>query len=206
MRGSIVIVSGPSGSGKSTLLEKLFKENDDLYFSISTTTRAPRENEQNGVDYFFVDKDEFEAGIKDDLFLEYANVHGNFYGTSILQIQQALNDDKIVIFDIDVQGQRIIKEKLGNIVTSVFITTPNIKVLEERLRSRKTNTEDEIQRRLRNARIEIERINQYDYLIVNDDLKEAFSKLNDIVKVARYKTSRYDLNYFVKKWENVNDF
>ena len=104
-KGAILIISGPSGCGKSTLLKEVYKEIDNYYFSISTTTRAPRVGETNGIDYFFVTKEEFEKDIENDDFLEYAKVHDNYYGTSLKPIKKALEEGKLVIFDIDVQGQ-----------------------------------------------------------------------------------------------------
>ncbi len=135
-KGAILILSGPSGCGKSTLLKEVYKDIDDYYFSISTTTRAPRVGETNGVDYFFVTKEEFEVDIENGDFLEYAKVHDNYYGTSLKPINSALNEGKLVIFDIDVQGHEIVRSKLDDIVTSVFITTPSLEVLETRLNSR----------------------------------------------------------------------
>jgi guanylate kinase len=201
VRGSIIVISGPSGSGKSTLLSEVFKKFDDLYFSISTTTRGPREGEVDGVDYHFADENDFEMGINDGLFIEWAKVHGNLYGTSLMPIKQALDDDKIVIFDIDVQGAKIIKEKLGNLVTSVFITTPNINILKQRLEDRGTDTTEQVERRLRNAMVEIERIYKYDYLIVNDQFEDSFEKFVSIVNTSRMKTSCIDTHRFIKTWE-----
>ncbi|MCG3716776.1 guanylate kinase, partial [Aliarcobacter butzleri] len=128
-KGAILIISGPSGCGKSTLLKEVYKNISDYYFSISTTTREPRVGEINGVDYFFVSKEEFEEDIKKGNFLEYAKVHDNYYGTSLKPIIQALNEGKLVIFDIDVQGHHLVRKKMNDSVTSVFITTPSLKVL-----------------------------------------------------------------------------
>ena len=123
MKGQILIVSGPSGSGKSTLLGRLLKEENDLYFSISSTTRAPRQGETEDVNYYFINKDEFKKGIDAGEFLEWAFVHGNYYGTSLKPVLKALKEGKIAIFDIDVQGFNIAKSKFAENITSVFITT-----------------------------------------------------------------------------------
>ena len=161
-KGAILIISGPSGCGKSTLLKEVYKDIDDYYFSISTTTRAPREGEVNGVDYFFVTKEEFEKDINNGDFLEYAKVHDNYYGTSLKPINKALEQGKLVIFDIDVQGHEIVRNKLDSIVTSVFITTPSLTLLEERLKARNTDSIEIIEKRINNAEIEVGYIQDYD--------------------------------------------
>ena len=129
LKGAILVISGPSGCGKSTLLKEIYKNIPNYYFSISTTTRALRGEEEDGVDYHFVSQEEFEKNIKDDKFLEYAKVHNNYYGTMLEPITKALNDGKLVIFDIDVQGHRILRKKLDKLITSVFITTPTLKII-----------------------------------------------------------------------------
>lgn len=201
--GAILILSGPSGCGKSTLLKELYKSVDKYYFSISTTTRSPRVGEQNGVDYFFVTKEQFEEGIKQGEFLEYAEVHGNYYGTSLKPILSALEENKLVIFDIDVQGQDIVKKsELNRYVTSVFITTPNLEVLKNRLYSRATDNNDVIEKRVKNAVIEINSIDKYDYIIINDDLQKASSELVGVARSAMLKTSLFSKDHIVSKWLN----
>lgn len=120
MRGQILLLSGPSGSGKSTVLSRLFAEFSNVYFSISSTTRSPRAGEKDGVNYHFISLAEFEKDIKDGLFLEWARVHGNYYGTSLKPVLEALNNDKIVVFDIDVQGYFLAQKKYAKQITSVF--------------------------------------------------------------------------------------
>lgn len=199
-KGAILLISGPSGCGKSTLLKEVYKEISDYYFSISTTTRDPRVGEENGVDYFFVTKEEFEKDIEDGQFLEYANVHGNYYGTSLKPINAALDEGKLVIFDIDVQGHEIVRTKLDRIVTSVFITTPNLSVLEERLTSRDTDSTDVIEKRIKNAKGEVEHFQTYDYLIINDDLEEASKQLVSIANITRIKAKLFDKEKIVSTW------
>ena len=201
-KGSILILSGPSGCGKSSLLKELYKQIDDYYFSISTTTREPRSGEVNGVDYHFVSKDEFENGIDNGEFLEYASVHHNFYGTSLKAINDALNLGKLVIFDIDVQGHDLVRNKLNSITTSVFITTPTLDELEKRLYSRNLDDEDVIKKRLKNAKIEIEYLDKYDYFIVNDDLQEAAKQLISIANASRLKSSLFQKDKIISKWYN----
>ena len=199
-KGAILILSGPSGCGKSTLLKEVYKDIDDYYFSISTTTRAPRVGETNGVDYFFVTKEEFEVDIENGDFLEYAKVHDNYYGTSLKPINSALNEGKLVIFDIDVQGHEIVRSKLDDIVTSVFITTPSLEVLETRLNSRNTDSLDIIEKRIKNAKGEVEYFQNYDYLIINDDLQTAAKQLVCVANITRIKSKLFEKNRVVSNW------
>ncbi len=201
-KGAILILSGPSGCGKSTLLKNVYKDIDDYYFSISTTTRDLREGERDGVDYIFTTKEEFEEDIKNGHFLEWAEVHGNYYGTSLKPIKKALNKGKLVIFDIDVQGHEIVREKLEDIVTSVFITTPTLDVLEERLTSRCTDLKEVIHKRLDNAKHEIKSFNKYDYFIINDDLQKASKELVAIANVTRIKAKLFNKEEIIQKWLN----
>ena len=201
-KGAILILSGPSGCGKSTLLKEVYKDISDYYFSISTTTRAPRVGEVNGVDYFFVTKEEFEKDIENDNFLEYAKVHDNYYGTSLTPINKALEEGKLVIFDIDVQGHEIVRNKLDSIVTSVFITTPSLKVLEERLNARNTDSSDIIEKRIKNAKGEVEFFQDYDYLIINDNLEVAAKELVCIANITRIKTKLYEKDKIISNWLN----
>ena len=201
-KGAILILSGPSGCGKSTLLKEVYKDISDYYFSISTTTREPRTGEENGVDYLFTSKEEFEKDIQNDDFLEYANVHDNYYGTSLKPIKEALDQGKLVIFDIDVQGHEIVRNKLDSIVTSVFITTPSLTLLEERLNARNTDSIEIIEKRINNAKIEVGFFQDYDYLIINDDLEIAAKELVCIANIARIKTKLFDKEKIVSNWLN----
>ncbi|QKF81229.1 guanylate kinase [Halarcobacter ebronensis] len=198
-KGAILILSGPSGCGKSTLLKKVYEEIEDYSFSISSTTREPRVGEKDGVDYYFITKEEFEEGIKKGEFLEWANVHGNYYGTSLKPIRAAVDEGKLVIFDIDVQGHNIVRKKLDDIVTSVFITTPSLKELENRLNSRNTDSKEVIERRIENAKTEIKSFKKYDYLIINDDLEKASKELIAIANITRIK-SRLFSDEIVNNW------
>ena len=199
-KGAILIISGPSGCGKSTLLKEVYKDIDDYYFSISTTTRTPRIGEVNGVDYFFVTKEEFEKDINNGDFLEYAKVHDNYYGTSLKPINRALNESKLVIFDIDVQGHEIVRTKLSSITTSVFITTPSLEVLESRLNSRNTDSIEIIEKRIKNAKGEVEYFQDYDYLIINDDLQTAAKQLVCVANITRIKSKLFEKNRVVSNW------
>ena len=202
-RSAVLVLSGPSGAGKSSLINKIIDDIGDCYFSISTTTRPQREGEKDGIHYHFVSKEEFQKGIDEDEFLEYALVHGNYYGTSLKPVKEALSKGKLVIFDIDVQGNVSVNNRLGDITTSVFITPPSLTELEKRLYSRATDTPEVIQSRLENAKREIQRVSEYDYLLINDDIDEAAQQLKLIAKVARMKLPTEEINDFVQKWESV---
>ena len=201
--GVVLVLSGPSGAGKSSLIKEIADDIGDFYFSISTTTRQPRTGEIDGVDYYFVDENEFKKDIEDDFFLEYALVHGNYYGTSIKPVKEALSVGKLVIFDIDVQGNTAINNRLGDITTSVFITPPTLSELKKRLLNRSTDTTEVIEKRLIMAKREIQRISEYDFVVVNDDLILASEVLKQIAKTARLKIPTNRVNSFVNNWEDI---
>ena len=198
--GAILVLSGPSGAGKSTIIQAAGERIGEYYFSISTTTRPPREGEQNGREYYFVTKEAFEEDIKAGNFLEYAKVHGNYYGTSLKPVKQALEEGKLVIFDIDVQGHRLVRAKMNDITTSAFITPPTLRELEARLRARCTDTDEVIARRVANAKKEIQAIGEYDFTIINDDLQTAIEEFVTIAKAARLKWSEKHEKVFIEKW------
>lgn len=203
INGAVLVLSGPSGAGKSSLIHKIIDDIGECYFSISTTTRPIRKGEKDGVDYHFVDKEEFEREIEEDQFLEYAVVHGNYYGTSLRPVKQALSEGKLVIFDIDVQGNSAVNSRLGDITTSVFITPPTLSELKRRLENRSTDEQDVIERRIKMARKEIQRVSEYEYLLINDDLDAAADKLRIIATTARFKKSNDEINAFVNQWEDL---
>ena len=189
---AVFIISAPSGSGKSTLVNNVRKLIPDLEFSVSYTTRAPRGREQNGREYFFISRPEFEARIAKDEFLEYADVFGNYYGTARRFLQQAEEHGHDLLLDIDVQGAAQIKSKIPEAI-SIFILPPTRQQLEQRLRDRGLDTEEVIQRRLLNASREIENYCKYDYILVNDDLDESVETLKSILMVERMRRSRQPL-------------
>ncbi len=199
-KGAILVLSGPSGAGKSTIINAASSEIGEYYFSISTTTRAPRVGEQNGVDYFFVTKESFEEDIKAGNFLEYAEVHGNYYGTSLKPVREALNEGKLVIFDIDVQGHRLVRAKMNDITTSAFITPPTLKELEQRLRARCTDDESVIVNRIENAKNEINALGEYDFTIINDTVEVAAREFVIVAKAARLKQSKEEEEKFIQTW------
>jgi guanylate kinase len=180
----VYIISAPSGSGKSTLVKELLKRVPNLDFSISYTTRASRGSEQNGKQYYFVSRAEFDKMVSDDEFLEYAEVFGNCYGTARRFLREAEKDAHDLLLDIDVQGAEQILRKLPDAV-SIFILPPDRKTLEERLRKRSEDREDVIQRRLITASREIQNYHRYNYIIVNDRLPESIAMLRAIVLCER---------------------
>ena len=199
-KGAILVLSGPSGAGKSTIINAASDEIGEYYFSISTTTRTPRMGEENAKDYFFVSKESFEEDIKAGNFLEYAEVHGNYYGTSLKPVRDALDAGKLVIFDIDVQGHRLVRAKMNDITTSAFITPPALAELEKRLRARCTDSEDVIVQRLENAKEEIKAVGEYDFTIINDSIDEAAQEFIIVAKAARLKQSKEEEEQFIAQW------
>lgn len=199
--GAVLVLSGPSGAGKSSLIKKIEDQIGAYYFSISTTTRPIREGETEGVHYHFVTKEQFEKDIEEENFLEYARVHGNYYGTSLKPVKKALKEGKLVIFDIDVQGHDAVQKRLADITTSVFITTPTLCELKKRLNARGTDAQEIIDGRIEMAKREVQRISEYDYLVVNDNLDEAADMLVYIAKAARMKVPSITINEFVFNWE-----
>lgn len=193
-QGLLLILSAPSGAGKTTLAHMLQREyGEGALFSISYTTRAPRGREQNGIDYHFVSQDDFKAMVDRGEFVEWAEVHGQWYGTHRSYIEMA-RQGKIVIFDIDVQGGTTIKGKYPEAV-SVFVLPPSMQELERRLRERRTDAEEVIRRRLMAARAEMERgCASYDYIIVNRELDRAYADLTSIVRSERCRRVRVDLS------------
>jgi guanylate kinase len=162
-----------------------------------------RDGEIDGVHYHFVDEDEFKNDMEEELFLEYAVVHGNYYGTSIKPVKEALKAGKLVIFDIDVQGNATIVNRLGDITTSVFISPPTLSELKRRLEFRSTDTQEVIERRIDMAKREIQRISEYDFLIVNDNIEEAAETLKVIANAAKVKIPGNEINDFVINWEDM---
>ncbi len=199
--GAILVLSGPSGAGKSSLVARIIDRIGPTYFSISTTTRPMREGEADGVHYHFVTEAEFKKEIEQEMFLEYAVVHGNYYGTSLAPVKKALKEGKLVIFDIDVQGHDAVQHRLSDITTSVFITTPTLGELKMRLRNRSTDSEEVIAKRIEMARREVQRVSEYDFLVINDDLDRAAEILVSIAKAARMKIPTQQINEFVQTWE-----
>jgi guanylate kinase len=189
----VYIVSAPSGSGKSTLTNELLKLVPNLVFSISYTTRAARGSEQNGKQYHFISTQEFDRMVREQEFLEHANVHGNCYGTARHFLRDAGKSGHDLLLDIDVQGAAQIKKNLTDAI-SIFVLPPDRKTLEWRLRNRSEDSEDEIQRRLQTARREIAEYDKYDYVLINDKLEESTERLIAIVLSQRLRREQRTLS------------
>lgn len=188
-KGLLVIFSGPSGAGKDSVLEKLKEITDEVKVSVSLTTRQKRENETDGESYYFVTRDYFEKKLGEGGFLEYAEYGGNLYGTPKAPVDEMLSQGKTVILKIEVKGAEKIRKLYPDCV-SAFVLPPSVKELERRLRARKSEDEETVQRRLLIAREEIRRSTEYDYIVINDKLEEAASDLLSIIRAEKHKTSR----------------
>ena len=185
-KGKTFIISGPSGGGKSTVLKELFRGRDDLYFSISATTREPREGEVNGVHYHFIDVDRFQKLIDEDAFLEYAEYVGNFYGTPKKFVDEAMEQGKDVVLDIEVQGALQVHTKRPDTIR-IFIAPPSWEELERRLVGRGTDSRDKINKRLVRAKVEFQTANTYDYFVINDTVEQAVREINAIMLAEHCK-------------------
>ncbi len=180
-KGRLIIISGPSGSGKTTICRMLAR-NSKIKKSISFTTRNPRDGEREGVDYYFVEKNEFEKLVSEDKLIEYAEYCGYLYGTPIEPIQKAIEDDKIYLLAIDVKGALQIMKKMPD-VTSIFITAPDDETLKLRLKNRLTDSDADINERFRTAKEEMRLSNNYDYCVTNDRLEDAVKKIEEILNL-----------------------
>jgi len=190
VRGNLIIISAPSGTGKTTILKRLFAQVKGVTFSVSHTTRSPRTGEKEGVDYYFVDQETFKQMRAANEFLEWAEVHGNFYGTSRKEVDRHLVQGLDVFLDIDVQGARQVRATAGGECFSIFIIPPSWEEQERRLTGRGTDSPETIRLRLQNARKEMQDAGLYDYLIVNDTVEQAVDTLRAIIIAQRCRTRR----------------
>ncbi|NVP54352.1 MULTISPECIES: guanylate kinase [Rhizobiaceae] len=189
-RGLMLVISSPSGAGKSTIARNLLEADSGISLSISVTTRQRRPSEIAGRHYHFIDRAEFDMLRDSDALLEWAEVHGNFYGTPRKPVEEAMAAGRDMLFDIDWQGAQQLQEKMAADVVSIFILPPSMTELQSRLHRRAEDTEEVIATRLANSRAEIEHWHEYDYVILNDDLTAAFDAVQSIVKAERLRRDR----------------
>lgn len=188
-KGNLFIVTGPSGAGKGTVLGRVMPSMEDLHYSVSATTRAPREGEEDGVNYYFLRKEQFLEMIGQGAFLEHAEYVGNYYGTPAGPVDECLNKGMDVVLEIEVQGALIVKQKRPE-AKLVFIIPPSFSDLELRLRSRGTETEETIAKRLEKAQEEYQMADQYDYIVLNDKVEKAADELRAIILASRCAVGR----------------
>lgn len=193
-KGFLLVISGPSGVGKGTVLHDLMNTQKNLVYSVSVTTRKQRPGEIEGVSYFFKSHEEFEKMIEEDKFLEYAKVHDNYYGTPKDFVEEKINEGKIVILEIDVQGALNVKKNIDNGVY-IFLAPPSLSELKNRIVNRGTETEIDINLRMHNARKELSYIKDYDYLVVNDHLNSAINLVNEIINAEKHKVFREEIDF-----------
>ncbi len=189
IKGEVFVLSAPAGGGKTTLANLLLKEVPNLVRITTCTTRKPRPGEKNGIDYFFLSKEEFQQKIKENAFLEYAIVHGNYYGTPKEEVLKEINKGNDVLLVIDVQGMRQIKKNFKDVVT-IFLIPPSFEELINRMKKR-GDSEEEIKKRIETAKIELKAWKEYDYIVINDIIEKAKEDLKKIIFASRLKTTRF---------------
>ena len=189
MKGNLIIISSPSGGGKGTLIKEVLKSVPNVGYSVSYTTRAMRDGEENGRDYFFVSRAEFSNLIEKQEFLEFAEVHGNLYGTSCRQIEKEIENGNDVILEIDVQGAESVRRKMPHAL-AIFILPPSFEVLRQRLTARATERQKDLSLRLRNSINEVRQYEYFDYVVVNDEVARAVADLQTVISAERLKRDR----------------
>ncbi len=204
--GVMLVIASPSGAGKSSITRRLLADQKNLTMSVSVTTRKMREGEVEGKDYYFVGMAEFEAMREQGKLLEWAKVHSNYYGTPAAGVDRLIANGNDVVFDIDYQGTQQLYEKRRSEMVSIFLLPPSILELRQRLISRALDTKEVIDKRLQNARIEIEHWAEYDYVLVNDNLDETCDQVTKILQTARVaRTRQTDLSKFIKGLQSQID-
>jgi len=203
-RGNLVVISGPSGAGKGSIISKVVKDNPQTWLSVSMTSRKIRGEEVNGREYYFITREEFEQKIKEGEFLEYTEYSGNYYGTPRGKINEHLQSGEDVILEIEIEGALNIK-KLVKDALFIFIMPPNMKELKTRLKNRKTETEEKINRRFKRAYQEINEVTKYNYVVVNDELERAVAKVKAILLAERCRVDRIEEVYLGNEEELLHE-
>lgn len=203
-QGILVVVSGPSGCGKSTLNDLLLRSRKNITMSISDTTRNPRGEEKDGVEYNFLTKEQFEKNIENDKYLEYATVHSHYYGTPKHNINKLLKSGIDVILEIDIEGARKVKEKCPNAVF-IFIMPPSMEILKSRLVLRKTETKEQIIERFKTAYKEINEVSKYNYVIVNDNVDDSVNRMSSIIDSEKSRVDRIEEIYLGNEEEIIHE-
>lgn len=203
-KGLLIVVSGPSGAGKDTICQKLVKENSNIWMSVSMTTRKPRPLEKDGVDYFFVSKEDFLNKINDNTFLEYASYNDNYYGTPKDKVEEKLNDGKDVILVIDINGAINIKKIIPSALF-IFIMPPDMETLKNRLIGRKTESKDKVVERFITAYNEVNNYKKYNYVVVNNKVDDAVNKVKSIIQSEKCRVDRIEDIYLGNKEELIHE-
>ncbi len=203
-KGLLIVVSGPSGAGKDTICQKLIKENSNIWMSVSMTTRKPRPLEKDGVDYFFVSKEDFFNKINDNTFLEYASYNDNYYGTPKDKVEEKLNEGKDVILVIDINGAINIKKIIPSALF-IFIMPPDMETLKNRLIGRKTESKDKVVKRFITAYNEVNNYKKYNYVVVNDKVEDAVNKVKSIIQSEKCRVDRIEDIYLGNKEELIHE-
>lgn len=203
-KGVLIIISGPSGAGKGTICKALLEKHNDLFLSVSATTREPRKGEVNGVNYYFLTKEEFKSKIEEGDFLEWAEVYGNYYGTPKSKVQEMIDSGKNVILEIDIQGALKVKENSEEGVF-IFILPPSMEELKHRIINRGSETPESLLERFNSAYKEINYISKYNYGIVNDTVESAVNKIENILISEQCRVDKMNLSMFKYKEDNNNE-
>lgn len=203
-KGNLIVISGPSGAGKGTVINRLLEMNDNLYLSISETSRNKRGQEQNGIEYYFINKEEFRKRIQDNIYLEYAIYNGNYYGTPKDRIDEMLNQGIDVILEIEIQGAIKVKELIPEALF-IFIMPTSLQELKKRIIGRKTETQEKVVERFKRAYQEINEVPKYNYVVVNDEVEKAAMKVNSIIHAEKCRVDRIEEIYLNNLEEEIHE-